>query len=80
MVDPDPQTHIWKNVGPGTKWIRIIKKFMSDKLQYLFLLPPKFRKRDFSDSKNILFYFFRNAGFDSKIGYIQYLWAGAEKI
>ena len=53
IVDSDPRIHIWK------KWIRIwvqsgsgseyqfsiffIKKFMSDKLQYLFLLPP-FRK------------------------------------
>ena len=54
IVDPDPRIHIWK------KWIRIrfqsgsgseylffiffIKKFMSDKLKCLFLLPPKFRK------------------------------------
>ena len=52
--DPDPLIHIW------TKWIRVqrgsgfrleylffiffINKFMSDKLKYLFLLPPKFRK------------------------------------
>ena len=50
ILDPDPRFHIWK------KWIRIririrvpifhifIKKFMPDKLQCLFLLPPNFRK------------------------------------
>ena len=60
IVDPAPHLEIVDS-DPGPKLIRIrapifnifIKKFMSDKLQYLFLLPPKFRKRNFSDNKNI---------------------------
>ena len=69
IMDPDPRIHVWKKWirirvqgGSGSEYLFLIffiffiKKFMSDKLQYLFLLPPKFRK-GISQIKNIWFYF-----------------------
>ena len=48
IVDPDPRIHIWKKwirvqSGSGTENLFFIF-FMSDKLQFLFLLPQNLEK------------------------------------
>ena len=65
IVDPD--LHLEKvDPDPGPKWIRIRVPifnifhifFMSDKLQYLFLLPSKFRKGISQITKTFSFTFY----------------------
>ena len=68
--DPVPRIHIWKKwiqirvqSGSESEYLLkfmtfvIIKKFMYDKLIYLFLLPPKFRKSISQITKTLSFTF-----------------------